>query len=135
MVANGRRIGDPMLLLTVTNIVGLGPVSRLPASVLVRIKSRLTFPNPAHLEAQRRGFSTWNIPQQIQGYRVEADVLIIPRGFIRELVGILRDAAVQYRIEDRRLTLPPVDFQFQGQLLDFQEVAVSAMAGTTAYGG
>jgi superfamily II DNA or RNA helicase len=117
-----------MLLLTVTNIVTLDPVSLLPASVLVRIKSRLTFPNPAHIEAQRRGFSTWNIPKQIQGYRVQADALIIPRGFTRQLMGILRDAAVHYRIEDRRRTLPEVDFQFLGELLAFQVEAVSAMA-------
>jgi hypothetical protein len=113
-------------------------IGHLPGAVVDRIKARLTFPNPAYLEAEKRGFSTWNIPQEIQGYRVEADALIIPRGFIRQLVGILRGAAVQYRIEDRRRTLAEVDFQFHGELRDFQVDAVSVMAArqrTTAYGG
>ena len=75
-----------------------------------QIKDRLTFPNPAYQEAEKRGFSTWNIPQEIRGYQVDGDRLIIPRGFTRQLVGILRGAGVQYRIEDRRRTLAPVDF-------------------------
>jgi superfamily II DNA or RNA helicase len=117
-----------MVTVKVDNQVHLYPASELSLGVLARIKDRLSFPNPAYLGAQKRGFSTWNIPQQIQGYRGEADALIIPRGFVRQLMGILRAAAVQYRIEDRRRTLALVDFTFLGELLDFQEVAVSAMA-------
>jgi hypothetical protein len=74
----------------------------LPGAVADRIKARLTFANPAYQEAEKRGFSTWNIPQQIQGYRVEADALIIPRGFTRQLVGILKGAGVQFKFGDRR---------------------------------
>ncbi|PIU53152.1 MAG: restriction endonuclease subunit R, partial [Deltaproteobacteria bacterium CG07_land_8_20_14_0_80_60_11] len=106
----------------------LYPLSHLPGAVVDRIKARLSFPNPAYLGAQKRGFSTWNIPQQIQGYRVEADTLIIPRGFVRQLIGILRGAGVRYRFEDRRRTLSEVAFTFHGQLEDFQETAVEAMA-------
>ena len=127
-----------MLLLTVTNIVTLFPVSRLPAAVLGRTKSRLTFPNPAYQEAERRGYWTGNIPKEIIGYQVDGDRLIIPRGFTRQLIGMLGGAGVQYRVEDRRRTLAPVDFTFRGELLDFQEVAVSAMAArarTAVYGG
>ena len=97
-----------MIILRINNFAHLGPLTHLPAGVVGQVKDRLTFPNPAYLEAQKRGFPTWNIPQQIQGYRVEADALIIPRGFIRQLVGILRGAGVQYLVEDRRRTLAPV---------------------------
>jgi hypothetical protein len=90
----------------------LGPLSEIPGQVATQIRDRLSFPNPAHQEAQRRGFSTWNIPQQIQGYRVEADALIIPRGFTRQLVGILRGAVVWYRINDKRRTLAQVYFTY-----------------------
>jgi superfamily II DNA or RNA helicase len=100
----------------------------LPAGVVGQIQVRLTFPNPAYLEAEKRGFYTGNIPREIKGYRVEGDRLIIPRGFTRQLVGILRGAGVQYRLEDRRRTLAPVDFTFHGQLKDFQVEAVEAMA-------
>jgi len=111
---------------------------RFPDRWLHQIRDRLTFANPAYQEAEKRGFYTGNIPQQIQGYRVEVDALIIPRGFTRQLVAILRGAGVQYHLDDRRRTLPTVDFTFRGELLDFQEVAVSAMAArarTVVYGG
>jgi SNF2 family DNA or RNA helicase len=106
----------------------VGPLNEIPAQVATQIKSRLTFPNPAYLENEKRGFSTWNIPQEIQGFQVEGDRLIIPRGFTRQLIGILKNAGVQYRIEDRRRVLPEVDFSFLGQLHDFQVEAVEAMA-------
>jgi superfamily II DNA or RNA helicase len=117
-----------MLLLTVTNIVTLAPVSRVPAAVLGRIKSSLTFPNPAWLDTQRRGFSAWNIPKEITGWGQGDDALIIPRGFTRQLVGILRGAGVQYRLKDRRRVLSEVGFQFLGELRDYQGEAVGAMS-------
>jgi hypothetical protein len=127
-----------MIILRINNFARLGPLTHLPAGVVGQVKDRLTFPNPAYLEAQKRGFPTWNIPQQIQGYRVETDVLIIPRGFTRQLIGILKNAGVRYCLDDRRRTQAPVDFTFLGELHDFQLEAVSAMAAralTTVYGG
>ncbi len=103
-----------MVTLKVDNQAHLYPASELPGSVLNQIKDRLTFPNPAYREAEKRGFSTWNVPQQITGYRQEGGALIAPRGFTQQLVGILRGAGVQYRLEDRRRTLPAVDFTFRG---------------------
>jgi superfamily II DNA or RNA helicase len=100
----------------------------LPAWVVGQIQKRLTFPNPAFAEVEKRGFSTWNIPDEIKGYRIEADSLIIPRGFARQLRNILKGAGVQYQLKDHRRTLAPVDFSFTGTLRDFQEEAVKAMA-------
>jgi superfamily II DNA or RNA helicase len=115
------------MILRVDNRVHIYPASHLPRGVLAQIHSRLTFSNPAHQEAERRGFSTWNIPKEIRGYRVDGDQSIVPRGFSRQLLGILHQAGVQYRIEDHRRTLPPVDFDFRGKLRDFQETAVVTM--------
>jgi superfamily II DNA or RNA helicase len=100
----------------------------LPSGLVEQIQDRLTFPNPAYEEAERRGFSTWNIAKEIRGYRQEGDNLIFPRGFTRQGIGILKAAGVRYRIEDHRRTLSPVDFHFLGELRDFQVEAVEAMA-------
>lgn len=64
----------------------------LPGAVADRIKARLTFPNPAHQEAEKRWYWTGDIPHHITGYQLEGDVLIIPRGFSRQLIGVLRGA-------------------------------------------
>jgi hypothetical protein len=114
-----------ILIGTNTNLY---PLSQLSGGVVDQIKARLSFPNPAHQEAEKRGFYTGNIPRVIRGWRQEADRLTVPRGFTAQLVGILRGAAVQYRIEDKRRTLAPVAFTFHGQLEDFQETAAPAMA-------
>jgi hypothetical protein len=92
----------------------------LPAGVLAQVKARLTFENPAYQEAERRGFSTWNIPREICGSRMDGGALVIPRGATRQVLGIIRAAGLAYRIEDRRRTLAPVDFTFKGKLRDFQ---------------
>jgi superfamily II DNA or RNA helicase len=117
-----------MANLTIDSQTQLWPINQVPDSVLVEILSRLTFNNPQYLENEHRGFSNWDIPQEIKGYRVEGDALVIPRGFTRQLVEILRGAGVRYQVEDHRRTLPEVDFTFKGKLHDFQVEAVEAMA-------
>ncbi len=104
-------------------------IGHLPVTMADRIKGRLTFPNPAFLEAEKRGFYTGNLEQEIVGYQVGTDMLSVSRGFARQLVGILRSARVQFKLDDRRLTLAPVDFTFTGHLHDFQEQAVNAVMG------
>jgi superfamily II DNA or RNA helicase len=117
-----------MVTLIINNQAQLYLISKIPGSVLNRIKARLTFPNPAHQEAEKRGFYTGNIPRVIRGWRQEAERLTVHRGFMAQLVGILQGAGVQYRIHDRRRILAPVAFTFHGQLEDFQETAATAMA-------
>ena len=45
-----------------------------------------------------------------------------------QLIGMVKRAGETYQIEDRRQTLPNVDFTFTGQLRPFQEEAVKADA-------
>ncbi len=107
-----------MITLRIDNLAILYSASGLSGAVLSQIKNRLSFPNPKYLENEKRGFSNWNIPQEIKGYRIEGDSLIIPRGFSRQLVGIFRGASVEFKVEDRRRVLPEVDFSFLGELHD-----------------
>jgi superfamily II DNA or RNA helicase len=100
----------------------------LPGCVRSQIFDRLSFSNPAFLEAEKRGFWTGNLSRVIKGYQRNGDTLTMPRGFARQLVGILKQHGVAYQVEDRRRTLAPVDFAFQGQLRDFQKAAVQAVA-------
>jgi superfamily II DNA or RNA helicase len=117
-----------MVTVKINNQAHLFPLAHLSAGVLARIRDRLTFANPAHQEAERRGFYTGNIPREIRGWRETDDGLIIPRGATRQALRIIRGAGVRYRLEDHRRTLAAVDFTFRGELRDFQEAAVEAMA-------
>jgi hypothetical protein len=89
-----------------------------PAAAALR--DRLTFINPQFEENERRGFSNWQTPHELCFLEKRGHVLTMPRGFARQAWGILRYHGVPYRLEDRRRTLPPVDFTFQGGLRDFQ---------------
>jgi superfamily II DNA or RNA helicase len=53
--------------------------------------------------------------------------MIIPRGFISQLICLCRRHNVIFEIVDRRRILPEVDFTFFGRLRPFQEQAVDAM--------
>jgi superfamily II DNA or RNA helicase len=117
-----------MITLSINNMAHLGTLSGIPEPLLVRIKTRLTFDNPAYQDAVRRNFSTWNISRAIKGYTLDGDTLTMPRGFTRQLIDILKTWGLAYRVEDHRRTLAPVDFTFRGTLKDFQEEAVEAMA-------
>ncbi|MBM4302583.1 MAG: DEAD/DEAH box helicase [Deltaproteobacteria bacterium] len=104
----------------------MAPVSKIPGFLLDQVKRRLTFPNPDYLENERRGFSNWDTPQEIRGYRVEGDAMVTPRGFSLQLVGILKNGGAHYQLDDCRRVLPDVDFTFRGDLRDFQKAAVEA---------
>jgi superfamily II DNA or RNA helicase len=91
------------------------------------LRERLTFTNPAWEENERRGFSNWQTPRELCFLEKRGHGLTMPRGFARQTLGILRYHGVPYQLDDRRRTLPPVDFTFQGQLRDFQAEAVKAV--------
>ncbi|MBW1992626.1 MAG: DEAD/DEAH box helicase [Deltaproteobacteria bacterium] len=100
------------------HITGAGP------DAAQALRDRLTFTNPKWEENERRGFSNWDTPRELCFLEKHGDALILPRGFARQALGILKRLGVPYTLEDRRRTLPPVDFTFRGKLKDFQAEAV-----------
>ena len=117
-----------MVTLKVKNRVQLTPTDQIPDIVVKQIKEHLTFINPAWIEHKRLGLSNWKTRRTLSFLRQYKDKLIMPRGFLPHLVGIFRRAALDYELDDRRRILPEVNFQFMGNLKDFQEEAVGAMS-------
>jgi superfamily II DNA or RNA helicase len=117
-----------MITFRIDNQAHLYPAKKLPGAVLKQIMDRLTFPNPAFIEAEKRGRWSGHLDREIKGYSLDGDVLTMARGFTRQLLGILHAAGVQYQLDDRRRTLREVDFTFCGELRDYQFEAVEAMS-------
>jgi superfamily II DNA or RNA helicase len=118
-----------MLTLNIDHRATLFPLEvQVHQQLVEQIARRLTFENPQWAENEKRGFSNFDTPECICGYELSGDQLIVPRGFARQLVGILRGAGVQFKLDDQRRTLAPVNFTFTGQLKDFQVEAVGVMA-------
>lgn len=98
-------------------------------SVVPSIVDRFSFENPAYLDAERCGYSTWNKPRYITGYEMAGDLITLPRGVIRQVLGIMKKEGLAYRIDDCRRVLPPVELAFRGELRDFQQAALNVVLG------
>jgi superfamily II DNA or RNA helicase len=97
----------------------------VPRHLATEVKSRLSFENPEYLEAKKWKRYTGKFPRYLK-YFEEADDgnLVIPRGFIRELLILCRDRNVKHTLADHRRALAEVDFRFKGELRPFQNRAV-----------
>jgi superfamily II DNA or RNA helicase len=113
------------MLIEITNHLRL---INLPGWLRETLTDRLTFENPAWLENERMDRWNGDTPQYLRCYEERQGALVLPRGFARQLVGLCKQHGVTYQLEDRRRTLPEVDFTFCGTLRPFQEEAVEAMA-------
>ena len=95
-----------------------------PETFLSIVKDRLTFVNPKWIENDKRGYWNGETPKQVECYEQTDNGLIVPRGYVRHLIGIARDRGIRYHLEDQRRLLPEVDFSFHGKLKTFQRAAV-----------
>ncbi len=93
------------------------------------LTDRLTFPNPKWEENDRMGRWNGDTPKTLEFYEPGPNGgLVIPRGYARQLLSLCKRLGVKYEVVDKRRSLPPVDFQFDGQLRPFQDEAVRAIA-------
>ena len=103
-------------------------LSDIPEQTRFAIMERLMFPNPKWIELDRLGKWTGSTPKVLTYYEeAESGGLVLPRGFIRQLLSMCRKRNVRYQLDDQRRSLPEVDFTFTGDLKPFQEKAVKAM--------
>lgn len=91
------------------------------------IRDRLTFTNPEFIDREKRGLWLGNTQQQLCYFEECRDGYVVPRGFTRQLLMIIKNQDVKYQVDDQRRTLPPVDFAFTGQLRDYQQEALEAI--------
>jgi superfamily II DNA or RNA helicase len=100
----------------------------IPSQLYDLLIQRLKFPNPKYLENARMGRWNRGVPKELRFYyRLRGGGLVIPRGYIRQLITTCRKLDITYTVEDRRRSLPPVDYAFNGQLRPFQKQAVQHM--------
>ncbi len=103
-------------------------LSDVPGDLKQTLIRRLQFPNPKYLEAERLGRYTHGIPKVLKFYAETAKGgLIIPRGYMRQLLLLCRERGQAYTIADNRRVLPDAGFAFSGTLMPFQTDAVTKM--------
>ena len=100
----------------------------LPPELTATLVDKLAFPNPKWLENERMGRWNRGTPRVLKFYdKVGQTGLWVPRGYIRQVINLCRRQGIQFRIDDQRRRLKPVNFTFSGRLKPFQKVAVDKM--------
>lgn len=99
----------------------------MPEQIKHTVRQSLRFRNPKWEENSRLGRWNKNTPEVLNFYKESGDDLILPRGYMRQLILLCRHNGIAYEIEDRRRMLPEADFSFAGTLKPFQEEAARIM--------
>jgi superfamily II DNA or RNA helicase len=113
-------------------------VKGLSKQLRSRVIQDLSLPNPEYVSRERRGLWTGNVAASIclvKTYRLgggDGDVVHqLPRGYLETLILRIKETGDVPIPRDRRLTLPPIDEDFHGELFPYQQSALEAM---TRYG-
>ena len=103
-------------------------LKNLSPELMAALVEKLEFLNPKWLENERMGRWNRGTPRVLKFYdKVGRTGLWVPRGYIRHIINLCRRQGIQFRIDDQRRRLKPVDFIFSGRLKPFQKVAVDKM--------
>jgi superfamily II DNA or RNA helicase len=98
-----------------------------PSPLAVALEDRLTFENPKWIENERLDRWNGNTERWLRCFEDHGGIMVVPRGFARQLLTLCKRMGTPYRIEDQRRILPEVPFSFQGELKPFQEEGVQAI--------
>ena len=113
------------MIIEITNNLRL---TELPEGFSDNLTTRLTFQNPKWVENNRMGRWNHGVPKELKFYhKIKEEGLLIPRGYIRQLINLCKDQNIPFQIDDKRRSLPEKTFTFQGNLKPFQEKAATAM--------
>ena len=101
-------------------------LSDIPESFSKILCKELTLSNPKYLENKIHGRWNGETSRWLYFYKKENGGLILPRGFIDQLISLCKDN-VEFSITDKTRSFPEINFNFIGKLRDFQNPAADDM--------
>ncbi|HSO66910.1 MAG TPA: DEAD/DEAH box helicase family protein, partial [Desulfatirhabdiaceae bacterium] len=88
----------------------------------------LQMENPKWIENEKMGRWNRDTPHFLEFYEEHPrKSLIVPRGYLRQIITLSRQYRFNCELVDIRRHLPDVSFRFKGELRSFQQTAVDAM--------
>lgn len=96
----------------------------IPVRVVNFIRDQLNFVNSDYLIKKKLGRSTWQTEKYYNLIGEEENNIIIPRGFLPDLVAYCKEENLSYHIEDRRQKKSPVTYQSSIELYPHQKEAL-----------
>ena len=94
------------------------------------IKAMLTMPNPKYQEAVKHARWIGNLKPELCFYEEIGEVLVCPRGAARRIYCLCRQHGEKIEIIDRRRTLDPVEFTFNGTLTQVCQIKGQISTGS-----
>ena len=99
----------------------------IPLSFGQKITERLTLQNPKWIDNKKMGRWNGKTPKFLKFYSWTDEGLSVPRGFISDLKDMAKEHGLSLVWEDQTRELKPVNFEFKGQLRDYQNKAAQAI--------
>ncbi|MCP5002654.1 MAG: DEAD/DEAH box helicase [Planctomycetes bacterium] len=107
--------------LTITINSALWITNRIPERIKSELYEKLTFENPAYIEAEKYERSTRCMSEYLTFMYEDDNYFVLPRGFLHDLKRILYQVGVRYIVKDNTTVQPPVEVPFKAKLYDYQE--------------
>jgi len=101
---------------------------QLNKKLIAFLRDNLNFLNSDYLVKKNMGKSTFNIEKYFRLIEETAEGVIIPRGFVANVVNFCKQESISFKVIDNRKKLDSVDFDSEIELLPQQEIALERIA-------
>lgn len=101
---------------------------QLNKKLIAFLRDNLNFLNSDYLVKKNMGKSTFNIEKYFRLIEETAEGVIIPRGFVANVVNFSKQESISFKVIDNRKKLDSVDFDSEIELLPQQEIALERIA-------
>jgi superfamily II DNA or RNA helicase len=101
---------------------------QLNKKLIAFLRDNLNFLNSDYLVKKNMGKSTFNIEKYFRLIEETTEGVIIPRGFIVNIVNFCKQESISFKVIDNRKKLDSVEFDTEIELLPQQEIALEKIA-------
>jgi superfamily II DNA or RNA helicase len=115
------------LTITLNNVVRINR-NGLTTSLINFLKDELNFANTEYFIKTKAGKNTFETERYFKFVEETENEVIVPRGFIGKLIRFCQGKNIEYSFNDIRKKLDSVDFQFNAQLREHQQIAIETVA-------
>jgi len=92
------------------------------------LRDNLNFLNSDYLVMKNLGKSTFNIEKYYRLIEETQEGVIIPRGFVANIINFCKQERIYFKIIDKRKKLDPIDFESEIKLLPHQMLAIQKIS-------
>ncbi len=117
------KCSDGKIHITLTNQIKI-PRHELTPQLISWLRDNLNFANVDYIIKQKTGKSTYNTEAYFRALNEKDDSVLLPRGFIGNLIEHFKEQNIPYLLEDKRMKLEPVEFKSTISLREYQKTTL-----------